>query len=167
MYFGDPRRRGLPTVRFDGAGIESASVKQTLTETKRLDTRPKYPKRCKEKYQKNLFRLSFKPDLANCVRLTKIDSTHWRQRFSTTRNVFLLEYRARNASRWTWPFKLMFTLFVPPIICLSSKLISIEYWVTDLNGTRSTMFYQLKILLGILLLLSFRTTRCRSTLHIK
>ena len=155
MYFGDPRRRGLPTVRFDGAGIESASVKQTLTETKRLDTRPKYPKRCKEKYQKNLFRLSFKPDLANCGRLTKIDPTHWRKRFSTTRNVFFLEYRARNASRWTWPFKLMFTLFVPPIICLSSKLISIEYWVTDLNGTRSTMFYQRKILLGILLLYRF------------
>ena len=42
MYFGDPRRRGRPTVRFDGAGIESASVKQTLTETKRLDTRPNY-----------------------------------------------------------------------------------------------------------------------------
>ena len=76
MYFGDPRRRGRPTVRFDGAGIESASVKQTLTETKRLDTRPNYPKRCKEKYQKTLFRLSFKPDLANCARLTKIDSTH-------------------------------------------------------------------------------------------
>ena len=69
---------------------------------KRLDTRPKYPKRCKEKYQKNLFRLSFKPDLENCGRLTKIDSTHWRQRFSTTQNVFFfffLEYRARNASR--------------------------------------------------------------------
>ena len=90
MYFGDPRRRGLPTVRFDGAAIESTAVKQTLTETKRLDTRPKYPKRCKEKYQKNLFRLSFKPDLANCGRLTKIDSTQWRQRFSTTRNVFFL-----------------------------------------------------------------------------
>ena len=75
MYFGDPRRRGLPTVRFDGAAIESAAVK-TLTETKRLDTTPKYPKRCKEKYQKNLFRLSFKPDLVNCGRLTKIDYTH-------------------------------------------------------------------------------------------
>ena len=48
MYFGDPRRRGLPTVRFDGAAIESIAVKQTLTETKRRDTRPKYPKRCKE-----------------------------------------------------------------------------------------------------------------------
>ena len=159
MYFGDPRRRGLPTmlptVRFDGAAIESAAVKQTLTETKRLDTRPKYPKRCKEKYQKTLFRLSFKPDLANCARLTKIDSTHWRQRFSTARNVFFLEYRARHASRWTWAFKLMFTLFVPPFISLSSKLISIEYWVTDLNGTRSTMFYQRKILLGILLLYRF------------
>ena len=88
MYFSDPRRRSLPTVRFDCAAIEIAAVKQTLTQTKRLDTRPKYPKRCKEKYQKNLFRLSFKPDLANCGRLTKIDSTHWRQRFSTTRNVF-------------------------------------------------------------------------------
>ena len=80
MYFGDTRRRGLPTmlptVRFDGAAIESAAVKQTLTETKRLDTIPKYPKRCKEKYQKNLLRLSFKPDLANCRRLTKIDFTH-------------------------------------------------------------------------------------------
>ena len=76
MYFGDPRRRGLPTVRFGGAAIESTAVKQTLTETKRLDTRPKYPKRCKEKCQKNLFRLSFQPDLANCGRLTTIDSTH-------------------------------------------------------------------------------------------
>ena len=88
MYFGDPCRCGLPTVHFDGAAIISAAVKQTLTETKRLDTRPKYPKRCKEKYQKNLFRLSFKPDLANCGRLTKIDSTHWGQWFSTTQNVF-------------------------------------------------------------------------------
>ena len=94
MYFGDPHRRGLPTmlptVRFDWAAIESAAVKQTLTETKRLDTRPKYPKRCKEKFQKNLFRLSFTPDLANCGRLTKIDSTHWKQRFSTTWNFFFL-----------------------------------------------------------------------------
>ena len=88
MYFDNPRRSGLPTVRFGGAAIESTAVKQTLTETKRLDTRPKYPKRCKEKYQKNPFRLSIKPDLANCGRLTKIDSTHWRQRFSTTRKVF-------------------------------------------------------------------------------
>ena len=31
MYFGDPRRRGLPTVRFDGAAIESIAVKQALT----------------------------------------------------------------------------------------------------------------------------------------
>ena len=52
MYFGDPRRPSLPSVRFDGAVIESTAVKQTLIETKRLDTRPKYPKRCKEKYQK-------------------------------------------------------------------------------------------------------------------
>ena len=76
MYFGDPSRCGLPTVRFDGAAIESTAVKQTLTETKRLDTRPKYPERCKEKYQKHLFRLSFKPNFANCGRLTRIDSTH-------------------------------------------------------------------------------------------
>ena len=41
MYFGDPRQRGLPNVRFDGAAVESTAVKQTLTETKRLDTRPK------------------------------------------------------------------------------------------------------------------------------
>ena len=47
---GDASRRGLPTERFDGAAIESASVKQTLTETKRL-TRAKYPKRCKVKHQ--------------------------------------------------------------------------------------------------------------------
>ena len=100
MYFGDPRRRGLPTVGFDGAAIESTAVKQTLTESNRLDTRPKYPKRCKEKYQNNLFRLSFKPDLTNCGRLTKIDSTQWRQRFSSARNVFFfLKYRARNASK--------------------------------------------------------------------
>ena len=75
MYFGDLHRRGLLTVRFDGAAIESTAVKQTLTETKRLDTKPKYPKRCKEKYQKNLFSLSFKPDLGNSGRITKIDST--------------------------------------------------------------------------------------------
>ena len=85
--------------RLDGAAIGSTAVKQTLTETKRLDTRPKYPKWCKEKYQKNLFRLSFKPDLANWGRLTKIDSTNWRQRFSTTRNVVFLENRASRASR--------------------------------------------------------------------
>ena len=71
MYFGDPRRRGLPTVGFDGAAIESTAVKQTLTESNRLDTRPKYPKRCKEKYQNNLFRLSFNPDLANLWRINK------------------------------------------------------------------------------------------------
>ena len=76
MYFGDPGGLGLPTVRFDSAAIESTAVKQTLTERKRLYTTPKYPKRCTEKYQKNLFRLSFKPDLANCGRLTKIDFTH-------------------------------------------------------------------------------------------
>ena len=98
MYFSDLRRRGFPTVRFDGAAIKSTAVNQTLTETKRLDTRPKYPKRRKEKCQKNLFRLSFQPDLANCGRLTTIDSTHWRQRFSTTW-MFFLEYRARNAPR--------------------------------------------------------------------
>ena len=73
MYLSDPRRRGLPTIRFDSAAIESTAVNQTLTETKLLDTRPRYPKRCKERYQKNLLRLSFKPDLANCRRLTKID----------------------------------------------------------------------------------------------
>ena len=75
MYFDDPRRRGLPNIRFDGTAIDSTAVKRRLTETKGLDIRPKYPKRCKEKYQKNLFRLSFKPDLANCGRLTKTDST--------------------------------------------------------------------------------------------
>ena len=75
MYFGNPCRRGLPNVRFDGTAIESTAVKGRLTETKRLDIRPKYPQRCKEKYQKNLFRLSFKSDLANCGRLAKIDST--------------------------------------------------------------------------------------------
>ena len=75
---------------------------------KRLDTRPKYPKRCKENYQKNLFRLSFKPDLANCGRLTKTDSTHWRQRFSTTRNVFFFFWSTGRAIHlgWTWAFKL-------------------------------------------------------------
>ena len=30
MYFGDPRRNGLPTIRFDGTAIESSAVKQTL-----------------------------------------------------------------------------------------------------------------------------------------
>ena len=102
MYFGDNRRCFLPTVRFDGAAIESAAVKQTLTETKRLDTRPKYPERCKEKYQKHLFRLSFKPNFANCGRLTRIDSTHWRQRFSTTRNVFFLSTGRTMHLGWTW-----------------------------------------------------------------
>ena len=41
-----------------------------------------------QKYQENLFRLSFTPDLMNYGRFTKIDSTHWGQRFSTTQNVF-------------------------------------------------------------------------------
>ena len=105
MYFGDARRRGLPTVRFDGAAIESIAVKQALTETKGLDTRPKYLKRCKEKYQKNLFRLPFKPDLANCGRLTKINSTQRRQRFSNKRNVFSCSTgRAMHLGR-TWAFE--------------------------------------------------------------
>ena len=96
MYFGDPRRRGLPTmlptVRFDGAAIESAAVKQTLTETKRLDTRPKYPKGCKEKYQRNLYRLSFKPDLSNCGHTLKAAIFNYAK-------CFFLDYRARNAPR--------------------------------------------------------------------
>ena len=45
MYFGDPCRRGLPTVRIDGAAIESTTVEQTLTETKRLNTRTKISKK--------------------------------------------------------------------------------------------------------------------------
>ena len=50
MYFGNPRGRGLdlPTVRFDGAAIESVTVKQTLTKTKRLDTRPKYQRKIRK-----------------------------------------------------------------------------------------------------------------------
>ena len=52
MYFGDPRGRRLPTVRFDGTAIESAAVKQTLTDAKRLDTRPKYPKKMYRKIPK-------------------------------------------------------------------------------------------------------------------
>ena len=87
MYFGDPRWSGPPTVRFDGTAIKRSAVKQTLrNKTARYQT--KISKRCKEKYQENLFRLSFTPALTNCGRFTKIDSTHWRQRFSTTRNVF-------------------------------------------------------------------------------
>ena len=35
MYFGDPRQRGLPTVRFDGAAIESAAVKTNTQKQKR------------------------------------------------------------------------------------------------------------------------------------
>ena len=66
----------------------SRKNKHRRTETKRLDTIPKYPKRCKGKYQKNLLRLCFKPDFANYGRLTTIDFTHYRQRFSTTQNVF-------------------------------------------------------------------------------
>ena len=34
MYLGDPRRRGLPTIRFDGVAMESTAVKQTLTKQK-------------------------------------------------------------------------------------------------------------------------------------
>ena len=45
MYFGDPRRRGLPTVRFDGAAIESAAVKQTLTETEKGSIQTKISKK--------------------------------------------------------------------------------------------------------------------------
>ena len=45
MYFGDPRRRGLPTVRFDGEAIESAAVKQTLTETKKARSQTKISKK--------------------------------------------------------------------------------------------------------------------------
>ena len=50
MYFGNPRRRGLdlPTVRFDGAASESVTVKQILTKTKRLDTRPKYQRKIRK-----------------------------------------------------------------------------------------------------------------------
>ena len=97
MYFGDPRLRGLPTVRFDGATVESIAVKQTLTETKRLDTRPKCPNRCKEKYQKNPFRLSFQPDLANCRRLTN------------GRNVFFFWNTGRAMHLgWTCAFKTLF-----------------------------------------------------------
>ena len=101
MYFGDPVDAGFQPYVSMAPPSKELQWKQTLTETKRLDTRPKYPKRCKEKYQKNLFRLSFKPDLAICGRLTKIGSTHLRQWFSTTRLVemFFLDYRARNASR--------------------------------------------------------------------
>ena len=84
---------------FDGAAIESTTVNQTLTETKRLDTRPKYPKRCKEKCQKNLFRLSFQPDLANCGRLTKDWLYTMKAAIFNYAKCFFLEYRARNASR--------------------------------------------------------------------
>ena len=99
MYFGDLHRRGFPTVRFDGAAIKSTAVNQTLTETKRLHTRPKYPKRCKEKCQKNLFRLSFQPDLANCGRLTKEWLYTMKAAIFNYAKCFFLEYRARNASR--------------------------------------------------------------------
>ena len=98
MYFSDLRRRGFPTVRFDGAAIKSTAVNQTLTETKRLDTRPKYPKRRKEKCQKNLFRLSFQPDLANCGRLTKEWLYTMKAAIFNDAKCFFLEYRARNAS---------------------------------------------------------------------
>ena len=99
-YFGDPRRRSLPTVRFYGIAIESAAVKQTLIETKRFNTRPKYPKRGKEKHQKNLFRLSFKPDLNS--ELWKINKD-WLYTLKAVifnyAKCFLLEYRACNTSR--------------------------------------------------------------------
>ena len=127
MYFGDPRRGSLLTVRFDSTAIKSTAVKQTLTETKRLDTRPKYPKRCNEKYQKHLFRLSLKPDLANCGRLTKIGSTQWRQQFSTTQNVFFLEYRVRNACRANMAFVIVILLLTKQCLgmplCRKKKLV--------------------------------------------
>ena len=104
MYFGDPRRSGLPTIRFDGTAIRSSAVNQH-SKTKRLDIRPKYPKRCKEKYQENLFRLSFTPDLTDCGRFTKIDSTHWRRWFSTKRNVFFWSAGCTMHLGWTWAFK--------------------------------------------------------------
>ena len=72
---------------------------ETNTETKRLDTRPKYPKRCKEKCQKNLFRLSFQPDLANCGRLTKDWLYTMKAAIFNYAKCFFLEYRVRNASR--------------------------------------------------------------------
>ena len=52
MYFGDPRRRGLPTVRFDGAAIESAAVKQTLTETEKGSIQTKIYKKMERKIPK-------------------------------------------------------------------------------------------------------------------
>ena len=40
MYFGNPRRSGLPTVRFDGTAIKSSAVKQTLrNKTARYQTK--------------------------------------------------------------------------------------------------------------------------------
>ena len=87
MYFGDPVEAVFqPYVLM--APPSKVLQWNKHSKTKRLDTRPKYPKRCKEKYHENLFRLSFTPDLTDCGRFTKIDSTHWRQWFSTKRNVF-------------------------------------------------------------------------------
>ena len=107
MYFGDPCRRGLPTVRIDGAALKVLQWNKHSQKQKSLLKIPeqKYPKRCKEKYHKNLFRLFFKPDLAICGRLTKIASTHWRQRFSTTRNVFFWTTVRAMHLGWAWVFK--------------------------------------------------------------
>ena len=107
MYFGDPVEEDFQPYVSIAPPSKELHWKQTLTQTKRLDTRPKYPKRCKKKKknQKNLFRLSFIPDLANCGRLTEIDFTHWRQRFSTTRNVFYWSTGRAMHLGWTWAFK--------------------------------------------------------------
>ena len=40
MNFDDPRRSGLPTIRFDGTAIESSAMKQTLkNKTARYQTK--------------------------------------------------------------------------------------------------------------------------------
>ena len=110
MYFGDPVDADFQPYVSMVPPSKVLQWKQTLTETKTLDTRPKYPKRCKEKYQKNLFRPSFKPDLANCGRLTKIDFTHWRQRVSTMRNVFYWSTGRAMHLGWTWAFNMLTVL---------------------------------------------------------
>ena len=98
-----PHRCSLPTVRFNGAAMESTTVRQTLTKTKRLDTRPKYPERCKEKYQKNLFRLSFQPHTMTHQWLYTLKNSpmtlHTEGSDFQLREMFFLEDRAHNAPR--------------------------------------------------------------------
>ena len=90
MYFGNPSRSGLPTVRFDGTTIQSSAVKRTL--------RKKNSSMPDQKYQENLFRLSFTPDFNELLqRLTLHTEGSDFQLGSSTGCAMHLG--------WTWAFK--------------------------------------------------------------